>query len=408
MKYLLIFLFPLCLKAQFLWQFYPDTVLRWNYRDGDEFNKPEIDKEKWQASFPWSKTVSSQEAVIRENNVKFKDGLISFIVDRDTSLVELYPWQIDTVKFKKNGIRIVNGNKLAVKYSIGLLWLNQPYQYGYFEVKFKAPQGQGIWPAFWLYAAKENNEIDFLELKGEKENSLHVDIHCPDGCRNFRKNLFGFPQGWGHWLKTDRDLKSGFNILAGEWTPQGIKFYLNGILIAYAAHNFEMGMNLIVGTGIAKDRAAFKPGPNKATPFPNSFLVDYVRIYKTDAPPDLNEIKKKFSSSALFTATDTSAVFAARKLTGKLLNNSDKKLKSAELLTISAQQISKTEIAFRVVGVKKTDVIFVSFKTGSGKIIRTLEIKQNLEMIIPLTMNTDVQLEMTVNNKTVKETIALL
>lgn len=404
MKYLLILLLPLYpLKAQYLWQIYPDTVIKWNYTDGDEFDGSEINKDKWRSNFPWTITVPSQEAVIRENNVKFNKGIASFIVDKDTSLVELLPWQIDTAKFKRLGVKLVDGNKIPVKYSIGLLWMNKTYKYGYFEIKFKSIQGQGIWPAFWLYGASKNNEIDLLELKGEKEKYLHVDIHCPDGCGNYKKNLFGSKQKWGHWLKTDTKLKDSYNVLAGEWSPKYIKYYLNGQLVAYAEHHYDMGMHVIVGNGIAKDHAPFKPGPNRETIFPNSFLVDYVRIYKTDTVPNLFEIQNILSKQSILNRTDSSD-FIANKANKKLLNNRDKKLKSERLLTVSVMPLAKGKLSLRIIGVKKDDNIYITFKTIRGNQIQSIEVKKNTEKIIRLEEPTT-NFQIIVNGKEIQEKI---
>ena len=40
-----VFLF-LSIKAQVMWQISEDTVITWNYADGDEFNDKKIDTDK--------------------------------------------------------------------------------------------------------------------------------------------------------------------------------------------------------------------------------------------------------------------------------------------------------------------------------------------------------------------------
>ncbi len=408
MKYLFLLFFPaFTLHAQFLWQVYPDTIIKWNYTDGDEFNKNEINKDKWTTSFPWTITVPSQEAVIRENNIKFNNGIASFIVDKDSSLVKLNDWQIDTLRFKKLGIKLLAGNKMPVKYSLGLLWSNKTYKYGYFEIKFKACDGKGLWPAFWMYAANKNNEIDFLELKGEKEKYLHVDIHCPDGCGNYKKNLFGVGQKWGHWLKTEQRLKSSYNVMAGEWTPTFIKYYLNGKLVAYVEHAYDMGMHLIVGNGIAKDGAPFKPGPDKATPFPNPFFVDYVRIYKTDTLPNLTIIKENLALTKFISNEADTSSFVSDKANKKLINNRNNNLKSKNVLTISIMPLSKSSMSFRAIGLANGDTLVATFKNSNGDLIKYLEVKKNSETVISFTEGSSIDFQLTINEKIIKENLTI-
>ena len=47
-----VFLF-LSIKAQVMWQISEDTVITWNYADGDEFNDKKIDTDKWKYSYGW-------------------------------------------------------------------------------------------------------------------------------------------------------------------------------------------------------------------------------------------------------------------------------------------------------------------------------------------------------------------
>jgi hypothetical protein len=56
-------------------------------------------------------------------------------------------------------------------------------------------------------------------------------------------------------------------------------WYLNGVPVSYFKHRYDVPMWLILNTGIARDNAAFSPGPDKTTKFPNEFLVDYVRVW---------------------------------------------------------------------------------------------------------------------------------
>ncbi|MBC7861819.1 MAG: family 16 glycosylhydrolase, partial [Bacteroidia bacterium] len=230
------------IQAQYLWQVFPDKVVKWNYYDGDEFNKEKLDETKWITSQPWGRPVHSQEIIYVKDNVVFENGIAQFQIRKENKLFELYPWEFDTASLRKDKIPLVDGNKINFKYSGGLLWSKKKYKYGYFEIKFKASEGQGIWPAFWLYGANPNNEIDFYELKGEKEKTLHVDIHCPDGCSNYIDTWYGYRKSWGHWVEISKRLSEEYNVVSGEWTADYIKWYFNGMLMAYSNHSYDLDM----------------------------------------------------------------------------------------------------------------------------------------------------------------------
>lgn len=386
-----------------MWQVTKDSVIKWNYYDGDEFNHQSINRDKWHTSFPWSRSVLSQDIYYPDSNVIVNQGNVQFVLKKQDFLLPLYDWEIDTVTFKKKKINLVDGKKFQYHYTGGLIYSKKEYKYGYFEIKFKAPVGQGIWPAFWMYAGKPNNEIDFFELKGEKEKQIHVDIHCPDGCSNFKEGPLGYRKAWGHWLKTTNKLKDGFNIIAGEWTKNHIKWYLNGELIAYSNHSFDLGMGLTAGTGIAKDGEAFKPGPNKDTPFPNYFHVDYIRVYKTDTLPNYSEIKNNLISGIL-PKIDSLNDFKVSKARKKLKNNRDKKIKNKYVVTLSLMQITENSLLLRVLGVCKNDLINVRFTNGN-QILKELAIIKNSEIIIPVSNFKTVKFEAKVGNKIITENI---
>jgi beta-glucanase (GH16 family) len=258
--------------------------------------------------------------------------------------------EIDTAKFKRQNIVLREPNLYPFKFTGGLLWSNRQFQYGYFEIKFKAPPGKGTWPAFWLYGAHPNNEIDWFELKGEKPKELHVEIHCPDGCSNFREFLT-YRKGWGHWIKTDGILNESYSILSGEWRPDAIRWYLNGELIATSKNPFRLAMNLIVGTGIAKDGEPFKPGPDAKTPFPNYFDVDYVRVYRWDSLPDERQLISNFPE------TNQSIPLVADQF--KIGRQTPEKY-----VTVSIQQLSHSEFSILLLGVRDSCKLVVKGKDG--------------------------------------------
>jgi beta-glucanase (GH16 family) len=157
--------------------------------------------------------------------------------------------------------------------------------YGRFEARIEIPYGQGVWPAFWLLGADDKRvgwpqcgEIDIMENIGREPRMVHGTIHGP-----------GYSGGKG--IGDSFSLSSGrfaddFHIYAVEWEPEEIRFYVDDHL--YTArrpshlpagtkwvydHPFYILLNFAVG-------GEWPGSPDATTKFPQTMLVDYVRVYK--------------------------------------------------------------------------------------------------------------------------------
>ncbi len=406
----LIFLlmsFGASLNAQILWQIFPDKTVKWNYYDGEEFNNGKLNEEKWLTNLPWSRPVFTQDIIFLKENVRFKDGYLQLYIEKADSLFKIESHELDTVYLKKNNMPIINKNMVRIKYSGALLWSKKKYKYGYFEIKFKAPEGQGLWPAFWLYGANPNNEIDFYELKGEKEKALHLNAHCPDGCSNYKEGWFGYRKSWGHWVETTEKLKDSYNVVAGEWTPEYVKWYLNGVLIGYFKHTYEVDMWLSAGTGLAKDGGPFKPGPNEKTPFPNFYNIDYIRIYKTDTAINYKEVKRNVESVTDTSINTDTILFTAKNARKKLKNNSDKKIKPGGVITFSVTQLTRTKINFRVLGANEKDKISITISGNKSRFRQQFVLDGNKEYSVSVPPDDKIWIEAVINGQTIKDHIII-
>ncbi len=158
-------------------------------------------------------------------------------------------------------------------------------QYGRFEARIRLPFGQGIWPAFWMLGADidENpwpgaGEIDIMEYRGQNPTVLIGSVHGPgySGGEAISKE---------YTLENDR-FDTGFHIFGIEWGPEFVNFYVDDVLYNQITPEdvtgpwvfdkpFYILMNLAVG-------GTFVGSPNAETEFPQTMLVDYVRVYKNN------------------------------------------------------------------------------------------------------------------------------
>ncbi|MEM7485521.1 MAG: glycoside hydrolase family 16 protein [Bacteroidota bacterium] len=162
-------------------------------------------------------------------------------------------------------------------------------QYGRFEARIRLPFGQGIWPAFWMLGADidENpwpgaGEIDIMEYRGQDPSILIGSVHGPgyNGGDAISKEFT---------LENDR-FDTDFHVFGIEWGPNFVNFYVDDVLYNQITPEdvneetdgegvwvfdkpFFILMNLAVG-------GTFVGAPNAETQFPQTMIVDYVRVYE--------------------------------------------------------------------------------------------------------------------------------
>jgi beta-glucanase (GH16 family) len=155
--------------------------------------------------------------------------------------------------------------------------------YGRFEARIQLPWGQGMWPAFWLLGADIDTnqwpncgEIDVMEYRGQNPTIMSGAVHGPgySGGNSIIKE---------YDLVNDR-FDTGFHIFGIEWGVNYINFYVDDVLYNQITpedvtgewvfdDEFFIIMNLAVG-------GDFVGSPNADTVFPQTMLVDYVRVYQ--------------------------------------------------------------------------------------------------------------------------------
>jgi beta-glucanase (GH16 family) len=158
--------------------------------------------------------------------------------------------------------------------------------YGRFEARIKIPQGQGIWPAFWMLGANiekvpwpDCGEIDIMENIGKEPYLVHGTIHGPGYSGD--KAI-----GQSHALPGEQKFFDDFHVYAVEWGPEEIRFYVDDTLYetrtpadlpkgakwAYD-HPFFLLLNVAVG-------GSWPGNPDATSVYPQTMLVDYVRAYR--------------------------------------------------------------------------------------------------------------------------------
>ncbi len=156
---------------------------------------------------------------------------------------------------------------------------------GRVEARLKLPRGRGLWPAFWMLGDDfpdagwpHCGEIDVMEARGQEPALVLSSLHGPgySGGDSLTAR-YRLPSG-----RFDED----FHVFAVEWDPARIQFLVDdepyhvvtaGEVLGRGPwvydHPFFLLLNVAVG-------GSFVGPPDSDTPFPQSMLVDWVRVHR--------------------------------------------------------------------------------------------------------------------------------
>jgi beta-glucanase (GH16 family) len=155
--------------------------------------------------------------------------------------------------------------------------------YGRFEARIKMPWGPGIWPAFWMLGANidevawpQCGEIDIMEYRGQEPTLVHGSLHGPgySGGAAITKS-FSY---------TNDRFDVGFHLFAVEWGENYIDYYVDDTLYQRITPEdvpgewvYNQPFFIILNVAVGGNYVGF---PTPQTLFPQTMLVDYVKVYK--------------------------------------------------------------------------------------------------------------------------------
>ncbi len=247
----------------------------WTLVWSDEFNGDAIDTSKW--GFDTTNGVSV-------GNPGWGNNELEYYTDRsDNAKVEDGKLVITARKEDYEGFHYTSARmKTAGKFS---------KTYGKFEIRAKAPTGQGLWPAIWMMPEDSvygvwasSGEIDIMEGWGSKPDRIGGTIHYGGQWPN---NVYT-----GKEYTFTGSTTAEWHTYALEWEPGEIRWYVDGKLFstqndwyskgadqpanyAYPAP-FDQAFHLIVNLAVGGN---FDGNPADDSIFPSTMEIDYVRVY---------------------------------------------------------------------------------------------------------------------------------
>ena len=224
----------------------------------DEFDGTEVNTEKW--------TINVDDYGGGNNELQYYTDRPENIVVEDGKLI--------ITAFEEDYLtREYTSAKINSKYK-------GDWRYGRIEASIKLPEGQGMWPAFWMMPTEQvyggwpnSGEIDIMELVGHEPSTVYGTLH------------YGPPYEYtnGSYTLPSGKFSDGFHVFSIEWTPDSISWFVDGELYSTKdpedvsqwqvfQEKFYLILNLAVGGNW--------PGPpDETTVFPQTMEVEYIRVY---------------------------------------------------------------------------------------------------------------------------------
>ncbi|MEX0662445.1 MAG: glycoside hydrolase family 16 protein [Balneolaceae bacterium] len=243
----------------------------WELIWSDEFDSDELDQEKWSYQFGtgeeqgltgWGNN-ELQYYTDHQENVFLEDGQLHIVAFQE---------DYEEMEYTSARIRTIDKGD---------------WQHGKIEVRAKLPQGQGIWPAIWMLPTEEvyggwpkSGEIDIMEAVGHEPEIIHGTVH------------YGTDWPDNEYTGTPFSLENGifadnFHTFSIEWEEDQIIWFVDGNEFYSVTpddlephpypfnEEFHLILNLAVGGN-------WPGNPDETTEFPQSIVVDYVRVYQID------------------------------------------------------------------------------------------------------------------------------
>ncbi len=212
----------------------------------DEFEGDSVDEDKW-----YYRTRPKEFSAHLPENVEVRDGHLIIHVRQE---------EAQGYQYTGGGVRS-----------------KDLFVYGYYEARFKVPDAEGWHTSFWTFPVWD------IELRGTEIDFAEQDSGDPHyysfGLIDQRERQW-VDQNVGRWVVEDApNMAREFVVVSAEFTPDYIRFYLNGRLkkeVPSAA--FPQGPMNIRLSSIATHKKGDRFQDNARLPSKAKF--DYVRLYQ--------------------------------------------------------------------------------------------------------------------------------
>lgn len=162
--------------------------------------------------------------------------------------------------------------------------------FGYFEVRAKLPDTDGLWSAFWLQSSNQR------KISSEGVNGTEIDVF-ESAFRHNRQSRMGHAllwNGYGAFAKSDtiintleQNLYDGYHTYALKWTPEYYVFYIDGKPtwatmgggVSKVKEFLRLTVEIDAGDGSGPHGQKIGQFSHESD---SEFLIDYVKVWQNE------------------------------------------------------------------------------------------------------------------------------
>lgn len=238
---------------------YSGMTLLWS----DEFDGTSLDQSAWTFETGGGGWGNQELEYYQQNNVSVHDGYLVITAKKET---------VGSNNYTSSRIK-TQGKK--------------SFKYGRVDIRAVLPKGQGIWPALWMLGSNIDTtpwpacgEIDIMEMIGGgagRDNKVYGTAHWGDG------NTTNHVQYGGSKVLSSGIFADEFHVFSIVWTASSITWYIDDVQynvidttpsgLSEFQNPFFLVFNVAVG-------GQWPGNPDGSTTFPQSMVVDYVRVFQ--------------------------------------------------------------------------------------------------------------------------------
>ena len=237
---------------------YPGYTLVW----ADEFDGTALDPNSWTFETGAGGWGNNELQHYREDNTSMVNGNLVITAKKQNFGSSNY-----------TSSRIVTKGKKA-------------YKFGRIDIRAALPKGQGLWPALWMLGSNIDavnwpscGEIDIMELTGNLPNRVVGTVHF--GANTSQHQYISNSK----YLTGNDNFQDEFHVFSLNWVADKIEFLVDDEVfhtitpasLNGAAYPFNKPFFFVFNVAVG---GTFPGNPDNSTAFPQSMIVDYVRVFQ--------------------------------------------------------------------------------------------------------------------------------
>lgn len=262
----------------------PSDAAEWTMVWSDEFDGESLNSENWNietgdgSQYGLTGWGNNELEWYQEENITVAGGFLNITAKEEASN-----------NYNYTSGRMRSDNKVDIKY-------------GRIEARIKAPEGQGLWSAFWMLPTDSQyggwasgGELDIMEVvspNGAENQRVHGTIHYG----------MAWPLNKSAGGSLEINPTDDYHVYAIEWEQDEIRWYVDDVHFAtvtsdtwwsyYYGENgyvsapqapFDQDFHLLLNLAVGGN---WPGSPDASTVFPATLSVDYVRVYECSADPE--------------------------------------------------------------------------------------------------------------------------